>query len=46
MTAQAFLPDLDRWVSVYVLRVFASGVARVVVLSGEALLDVPVWRLR
>lgn len=46
MSGQAYLPDLGRWVSVYVLRVFESGIARVVVLSGEALLDVPVWRLR
>ena len=46
MSAQAYLPELGRWVGVLVVRVRESGLVRVVVLSGEALLDVPVWRLR
>lgn len=45
MSARAYLFEFGCWIDVYVLRVFESGVARVVV-AGEFISEVPVWRLR
>lgn len=46
---KAYLPELDRWVPAYALKVFESGVVRVLMLPGDGRAfeaDVRVWRVR